>query len=536
MALLNAGVAPDDDVLQRAVSHLRNLMPEATYVVSLQTMVFARAEPERDRLLIGRNVKWLETTQIPGGPCKGAWSYPVGGGDNSNSQFALLALYEAERAGVSASDHTWNAAKEYWEKCHNNDGSWGYNVADRSGRGSMTCAGITSLVIAADKVLPSDARVVGDRIECCVAHETKDDNLVQRGLQWLGQHYSVSGNPGSQNFHLYYLYGLERAGRMTARRFLPLASRPGRSDKADWYREGADYLVRNQDRLSGYWTSKSFAEDNPLIGTSFALLFLSKGRWPVLMAKLQYAHGDGWNRHRSDAANLTRYVESRWKRDLTWQVIDARVASVEDLLQAPVLYLSGDESSIADWPTERKTLAQKLRDYLDRGGFLLAEANCGSTGFDKAFRELMKAAFPEPEYQLHLLEPEHPIWYAEEKVDPQYLRPLLGIEFGCRTSVVYAPPAPLPDPKPSLSCLWELARPGRGEKYSPAVQGEIGAAMSLGLNVLAYATNRELKFKEDSFRPAIARRPGQQAERNRLNVARLRHPGGCNAAPRRWQT
>ena len=154
------------------------------------------------------------------------------------------------------------------------------------------------------------------------------------------------------------------------------------------------------------------------------------------------APGDDWNRHRSDVANLTRYVESRWKRDLTWQVVDLRLASVEDLLQTPVVYLCGSQSPLPDDPARRKELAQKLRDYLDRGGFLLAEAYCGGTGFDSGFRELMRAVFPEPEYKLRLLEPEHPIWYAEEKIDPQQLRPMWGVEFGCRTSVIYVPPDP----------------------------------------------------------------------------------------------
>ena len=117
------------------------------------------------------------------------------------------------------------------------------------------------------------------------------------------------------------------------------------------------------------------------------------------------------------------------------------------------------------------------------------------------------------------------------------MRPLWGIEFGCRTSVVYAPPDPPQDPRPSLSCLWELSRPGRGVKYSPAVQAQIDAALSLGINVLAYATNRELKTKERLL-PAADRRstPGDRIERGRLYVATLRHPGGCNAAPGRWRT
>ncbi len=97
LALLNAGVEPSDPKIQKALEHLRGVKSEMTYVVSLQTMVFARAEPERDRLLIGNNVRWLQSTQITRAPLKGAWSYsgpssPGGDGDNSNSQFAALGV------------------------------------------------------------------------------------------------------------------------------------------------------------------------------------------------------------------------------------------------------------------------------------------------------------------------------------------------------------------------------------------------------------------------------------------------------------
>jgi hypothetical protein len=535
LALLNAGVEPDDERMQKALNYLRKIKPDKTYVVSLQTMVFARAVPERDRELILRNVKWLEKIQTAEGPNKGAWSYPYMGGtngDNSNSQFALLALYEAERVGISASDRTWRLAKKYWEDGQNADGSWGYTKHDRNGTGSMTCAGITSLVIAADTVQASDARAMGDHVQCCLPRDPHDADRVERAINWLGQNYSVAHNPGSHVNLLYYLYGLERVGRLTARRFIPLPIRPGQPDRADWYREAADRLVRGQDSLSGFWISMGSGDAHRLVGTSFALLFLSKGRWPVLLGKLEHAPRDDWNHHRHDLANLTRYVESRWKRDMTWQVVDLQLASVEDLLQTPVIYLCGSQSPLPDEPGQQKEVVRKVRDYLDRGGFLLAEAYCDGTGFDRGFRDLMQAVFPEPEYKLRLLEQEHPIWYAEEKIDPQQLRPVWGVEFGCRTSVVYIPPDPPAGPRPSLSCLWELSRPGRGEKLSPVVQAQVDAALSLGLNVLAYATNRELKTKEDFFQAASARRPGDQVERGRLSVATLRHPGGCNTAPR----
>ncbi len=539
LALLNAGVDLDQEKMQKALRHLRTIPPAATYVVSLQTMAFARAKAEKDRALIDRNVEWLQRSQIVAGKYQGAWTYHVPGnsasdGDNSNSQFALLALHEAERAGVSTSDQTWRLAEKYWENDQNADGSWGYTKFNWKGSGSMTCAGIASLVIAADKVQSSDARVAGNHIECCVAHRPGDTDRIERAIEWLGKNYSVTSNhPYGDYWTLYYLYGLERAGRLTARRFIPLPSRPGRSNRADWYREGADRLVRQQDRLSGFWRGRGGGDDNPLVGTSFALLFLSKGRWPVLLGKLQYGGGDDWNHHRSDVGNLTRYVETRWRRDLTWQVIDLRLASVEDLLQTPVLYLCGSQSPLPQAPADRKKLAHKLRDYLDRGGFLFAEADCGCGDFDEGFRDLMREVFPEPEFKLQLLEPEHPIWRAEEKIDPRQLRPLWGIESGCRTCVVYVPPDPPGIPRPSLSCLWELSQPGRGIKYSAAVQAQVDAALSLGINVLAYATDRELKTKESFFPAATTRQAGDQPKRGQMEVANLRHPGGCNVAPAR---
>ena len=71
---------------------------------------------------------------------KGAWGYPQAEGDNSNSQFALLALHEAERVGVSVNDQTWRLALDYWTRSQNPNGSWGYKPG-LPGTGSMTCAG-----------------------------------------------------------------------------------------------------------------------------------------------------------------------------------------------------------------------------------------------------------------------------------------------------------------------------------------------------------------------------------------------------------
>lgn len=511
LALLNAGVPADDEHIQKSLRFLRNQPPSQTYVASLQVMVFCAAEPKKDLLHIRRCAKWLEDTQITTGDRKGAWSYPgVGSGDPSNSQFALLALYEAERAGIKVNEKTWRLAQQYWQQTQNPDGSWAYQ-RNGPGTGSMTCAGITSLVIASGELNKGDAQVVGGVVECC--GEQQSNEHIENGLRWLERNFSTQTNPsqgltGVGNW-LYYLYGLERTGRMTARRFI---------GDHDWYREGTDALVRNQDPLSGFWKGTGNAENNPLIGTSFSLLFLSKGRRPVLIAKLKHGPPDDWNHHRSDLAHLTSYVETRWQRDMTWQVIDPAAATVEDLLQAPVLFLSGREAP--QFTAEQKA---RLRDYIDRGGFLFAEASCGGSAFEAGFRQLMADIFPEQEYKLRLLPPEHPIWRAEEPVDPQFARPLWGIDVGCRTSVVYCPD--------DLGCYWELNRPNRKQALPEKIQAEVSALTAIGANVLAYATNRELKYKFEYFTKPDGPLAQDNFERGKLYAARLQHPGGCNAAP-----
>lgn len=518
LALLNAGVEPSDEKLQKALAYLRTLRPTQTYVAALQTMVFCAAEPKKDLLLIRHNAKWLEDTQVKGGERRGAWGYPTGasggaGGDPSNSQFALLALYEAERVGIKVSQNTWRNALHYWQQLQNPDGSWSYSKI-RPASGSMTCAGIVSMIIAAGQLNSGDAEIVNGEVRCC--GDQKSNEAVENGLRWLERNFSVHSNPSgagrgaaSTDWLLYYLYGVERTGRITARRFI---------GQHDWYREGADMLIRSQDNLSGFWKGTGSHEANPHVGTSFALLFLAKGRRPVLVAKLKHGPPNDWDHHRNDLANLTSYVEKKWERNLSWQVIDPAAASVEDLLQAPVLFFNGREAP--EFSAEEK---KRLRDYVDRGGFLFAEACCGGTQFDAGFRKLMSQVFPEQEYKLRLLPPEHPIWRAEEPVDPQFARPLWGIDIGCRTSVVFCPD--------DLSCYWELGRVGRQNLLPDRVREEVAAANAIGINVMAYATNRELKYRSDFFVTAPADAPRDDFDRGKMYVARLLHPGGCNAAP-----
>jgi len=89
-----------------------------------------------------------------------------------------------------------------------------------------------------------------------------------------------------------------------------------------------------------------------------------------------------------------------------------------------------------------------------------------------------------------------------------------------------------------LSCLWELSR---GDLQSPIdlrnrygedVAKQVYAADAIGVNVLAYATGRRLAGKEKAFVEEKVERTDHLIDRSRLRLAKLRHSGGCEAAPR----
>jgi hypothetical protein len=73
---------------------------------------------------------------------------------------------------------------------------------------------------------------------------------------------------------------------------------------------------------------------------------------------------------------------------------------------------------------------------------------------------------------------------------------------------------------------------GRGREiaYPSAVRTRVEQAETLGLNILAYATNREVAFKDPSLPIVDA---GNEADhpRGQIRIANILHPGGCEGAP-----
>ena len=80
----------------------------------------------------------------------------------------------------------------------------------------------------------------------------------------------------------------------------------------------------------------------------------------------------------------------------------------------PIVFFNGHEA-----PNFEPEAKLKLREFVDQGGFIFADACCGSRGFDQGFRRLMKELFPEEAFQLKLLPPDHPVWRSGHLIAPE---------------------------------------------------------------------------------------------------------------------
>lgn len=526
LALLTSGLPPDHPTVKKSLDYLRSKPdPDKTYEVAMLAMVLAAADDPQDKGRLTRMALWLENAQIKGGEGSGAWGYGDDAGwyDHSNTQYAILGLREAAHAGVPVDRQVWKRSMDHFLQTQNGapqgpaGAGWGYQ---RDGAtGSMTVAGIASLTIASAMLADDQKDTTPDgQITCCGQDDQPADVAIQAGVRWLSRNFRVTGNPGGSGWLLYYLYGLERAGRFTGRRFF---------GDNDWYRMGADYLVRQQNP-KGSWMSEG--EQDPIIGTSLALLFISKGLSPVLVNKIKYgarnANDDElqelWNQHPRDVSQLVEHISSqpRWPRVMSWQVLDLQKAAagegVEALLQAPVQYLSGTESLDV---IEGREL-EILREYIAQGGFIFAVQNCDSREFDESFRSLIRRLF-EGKYDLTRLPPTHDV-YRSEYVFSDQPPELWGVDFGCRTAIIYAPF--------DHACRWQKWMQLDPPERQPQIKSQIIKSVRLGTNVIAYATGRELQDK--LTRPELLTDPDQnRINRGRLSIARLRHTGGWDTAP-----
>ncbi len=442
LALLAAGDSPTSAHLTDALDVITDLPNRHVYVVSLKILALAEPDAGEYRAAIHAAARWLMDAQL----ASGLWSYteqkkaPF---DHSNSQFALLGLHAAASAGIPVPREVWKAAETRVLATQQPDGGWSYRATGES-YGSMTAANVANLLILGTPASQTLERGFREgAAPGCGRYAT--NRAMLNGLKWLGHRFEPDANPGRENNYVHYwLYAVERCGILSGRQHL---------GKHDWYREGCAALLRTQ-RADGSW-------GDGVVDTSFAVLFLAKGRKPLAVQKLRWSDDEGWNPDRHDLAHLLAFIGDRLGEPTAWQVVDFD-APLEEWLAAPLLYMQGHT-----FPKWSDAQCDKLRRYVEQGGTLLAEACCGRAEFRDGFLETMRATFPD--HPLRELDAGHPVYAAEFPLAPAGL---WGLEFGCRTAILFSPR--------DLSCLWEQ---GRVPQLSQA-------ALQLGANIVAFAAGR----------------------------------------------
>jgi hypothetical protein len=483
-ALLESGVSPQEERMAQTLSWLAGHNDYMTYSHGLRCQVWLIANRQTQNKYLKTfeaDVRLMMLSASKGG----AYHYDANGRgaslsetdfDNSCSQFGALGVWAGARANpvmefVNAK--YWMTVMLHWLETACADGGWAYYGTDTDSTPSMTAAGVATLFVCIDNSL-SEAFV-----RCEVA-QTREFKAVTRGMEWLDQHFQEN----MQEPAPYYLYGLERVGLASGMKYF---------GSSDWYKLGAEYLVRKQDR-DGAWHG-GFGGD--LQATAFSLLFLIRGRNPVLFNKLQYA-GD-WNNRPRALASLTEWISRNFEQTVNWQIINLKVP-VSEWHDAPILYLSGSKA-----PTFTDEELDKLRTYVQQGGTIFSVAECGGEAFTKGMRKAYIKMFPD--YEMKPADKEHDLYTLQYKLKG---KPRLQIvSNGVRPLAIHA--------EDDMVLAWQ-ARKTASEPWAYE-----GAA-----NVFLYVSDKAaLRARGVNHWPeAPAAAPARQ-----VKVARLRYGGNWDPEP-----
>ena len=257
LALLKSGMKPDDPAVRKTLGFLRYQSHTRTYSTGVRIMALdTLRDPERTPA-IKAAADWLVENFRND---VGHWGYPEAAPDLSNTQYAVLGLWTAEKHGHKAPQELWNDLAERTMQHQSDDGGYGYHANSES-TGSMTLAGISVLAICLDRVSKKTRMI------------REIENSLESAWGYMDRRFHPAGNAkGSHIFtrarYYYYLYGLERACALGDRRKVG-----GR----DWYRECAAELVKLQNDEGGWGDAKD---------TCFALLFLRLSTYTSMRKKL----------------------------------------------------------------------------------------------------------------------------------------------------------------------------------------------------------------------------------------------------------
>lgn len=510
-ALLAAGESSLDPRIDKAVRFLLDNEADivGTYAVALRGQVWLLLpdnHPERKRIRAAvkrdRDLLTASMYDDPRQPSYGFYTYyydpadrtakPQGHYDRSTGQYAVLGMWALERAGAEVPARYWQVQDQVWRRAQNADGGWEYKDEGPT-TPNMAVAGLATLFITHEHLADASGQCKGNA----------PNPNIERGLSWMDKNAARMIEEGN----LYGTYGVERIGVASGRKFF---------GATDWYAAGAEWLVRRQS-ADGSWMPED-GTHNPrrVPNTCFALYFLTRGRAPVVMNKLEWrsvtreGKESGWNQRPRDAAGFTRWMERNLNRHwLNWQVVGLG-SDVNDLHDAPILYLAGSEAFAFTAAEEAK-----LKAYIESGGLLLANADCGREAFARSVRTLGKKLFPR--YDVRELEPGHLIFTAEQfRADRWKRKPqVLGLSNGVRELMLLVG-------QDDLGRAWNA----RADRSRPE-------AFQLGANVYLYASGNPLRPPYKGETHIVSDDDGQPPRT--IRVARLQAGENPDPEPGGWR-
>ncbi|MFO0837961.1 MAG: DUF4159 domain-containing protein [Phycisphaerae bacterium] len=490
LALQLAGEDPRTDEMSRGLQWLSEQNLKWTYTVSARLQAFSLVPGEKFRARMDEDMRWLLAAFQPrDAKAFGAYDYESftetksdSRYDNSNTQFAVLGMWMATEQGAESweLEPYWLMMQDHWTRTQNPDGGWPYERVGES-TGSMTAAGLATLFVILDR---AHAKTNFKKASPLL-------RSISLGMDWFGREFTADNPKGSSKWQYYYLYGVERVGRASGRKYFR---------ERDWFRIGAAHVLREQQE-DGAWPATG-DEMTDLRNTALAMNFLCHGRAPLLLNKLE--HGDDWNLKIRDGAGLARYAERAFERPLSWQIVNL-AGPLRDLLEAPILYIHGSTT----WKFSDVEI-QKLREYCGRGGMILGVASDGSLEFVNSFRDMAQRAFPE--FSLKPLPSTHPLFSGDVQFAIKDPPAIFEMNNGTRTLMLLCPT--------DIAASWNQFRVRGGERD-----------FQLGANIYLYATDKTtIRSRLESAEIAVR---SQKLDRT-IRVARIKYNGSWDIEAHGW--
>lgn len=482
-SLLAGGVDPQTPKLRRAIRWLMAAELQGTYATALRACALGQWNVPEVLPVLKSDTDWL----IRASGADGAYTHTSqanhddGQYDNLNSQFALLGVWSGAKRGIAVPRSYWQKVERHWIDQQQGDGGWAYRTLPHPSHthsyGSMTAAGVASLFIT------FDALHSGDFVRIRANTEYKP---ITAGLDWIGKNFAVQANPGKYAYKYQWLFSIGHVGRTSGYKYFA---------GHNWYTEGARELITTQND-DGSWGIR-----RRVVDTSFAMLFLARGRYPVLINKLKYR--GRWNSRPRDAANLVRWVSWNFERPVSWQVIDIE-SPLEDWHDAPILYISG--AGACEFTDEQ---VGKLRTFVLQGGLILSEAAGNSGDFTLDVQDLSGRMFPA--IPLEHVSEDHPIYNLH--FTPEGPAGLMGISNGIRLLLIHSPH--------ELSHALQVGPHGENEAW-----------FELMGNIYLFATDKGMLRprgtshlpQEEQFEPSAT-----------ITVTRLKYKGNYDPEPFGWR-